>query len=70
MKSVILIFWFSYFSFILQIGPQSGLFGTSAQTSPFGSTSAGTSTAGAGKLRDIKYLLTKKNKDIQNNTDK
>ncbi|KYM94718.1 Nuclear pore complex protein Nup98-Nup96 [Cyphomyrmex costatus] len=29
-------------------GPQTGLFGTSAQTSPFGSAAAGTSTAGTG----------------------
>ncbi|XP_025995170.1 nuclear pore complex protein Nup98-Nup96 isoform X2 [Solenopsis invicta] len=29
-------------------GPQTGLFGTSAQTSPFGSTTAGTSTANTG----------------------
>ncbi|XP_011858576.1 PREDICTED: nuclear pore complex protein Nup98-Nup96-like [Vollenhovia emeryi] len=30
-------------------GPQTGLFGESAQTSPFGGTAAGTSTAGTGK---------------------
>lgn len=42
MKSMdILVFFF------FQTGPQTGLFGTSAQTSPFGSTSA--STAGTGK---------------------
>lgn len=49
MKIKILISSFSFF----RTGPQTGLFGTSAQA-PFGSTSAGTSTAGTGKLHDIK----------------
>lgn len=49
----ILNFFFSRFS---QTGPQTGLFGTPAQTSPFANTAAGTSTGGTGNIYNIKYL--------------
>lgn len=40
--------------FFCSTGPQNtGLFGTPAQPSPFGSTAAGTSTAGTGELYQL-----------------